>query len=245
MRGIRVLLVEDNPATCALLREFLEGAPGLEFCGEAHDGRAGLALLHREKPDLVLLDLVMPGLDGMGLLQALQEEPEQQRPRIIVLSGVGADEYIQRACELGAKYYLVKPINMVELADRIEVLFPRGEERRSAEAGLCAWLLIRLGADRQLEGYRYACHAVEYFLDGGTERIQMKEVYLRTAQRFDTSYSCVEKNLRTLVRNVHSAGQQLYCEALGFCGREKPPENGAFLRALANALLKNAGEQSS
>lgn len=238
MGAIRVLLVEDNQATRDLLRSFLEGSPGLEVCGEAGDGREGLEVLRRERPDLVLLDLVMPGLDGMGLLRALREEPVQERPKVIVLSGVGADEYVQRACELGAKYYLVKPVNLVELASHIELLFPK-EEAERPETGLAAWLLLRLGADRRLEGYRYACFAAELFLSTEREAVQMKEVYLRTAHRFGTSYSCVEKNLRTLVRNIHGAGKTLYTGVMGFGGLEKPPENSVFLHALARELKKN------
>lgn len=238
MGTIRVLLVEDNLATRDLLRSFLERAPGLEVCGEAGDGRTGLELLHQMRPDLVLLDLVMPGLDGMGLLRALQEDPPELRPKVIVLTGVGADEYVQRACELGAKYYMVKPISTVELANHIELLFSQ-EEAETPEAGLAAWLLLRLGADHRLEGYGYACYAAELFLKRGRERVQMKEVYLKTAAHFDTSYSCVEKNLRTLVRNIHAAQSPVYTGAMGFGGQEKPPENGAFLRALAEELRKS------
>ena len=234
MDTIRVFLVEDNQATRDLLRAFLGGLPGIEVCGEAGDGKAGLELARRERPDLVLLDLVMPGLDGIGFLRALQEE--DYRPKVIVLSGVGADEYVQRACELGAKFYLVKPVNLAELANHIALLFPDGKEEQPVRAGAADRLLLNLEADPRLEGFHYAAFAAGLFLENWGGRIQMKEIYLRTARRFGTSYSCVEKNLRTLVRHVHAAQTDTYTVDMGFAGREKQPENGAFLRALAEAL---------
>lgn len=230
MRDIRVLLVEDNCSTCALLRAFFDQAEGLTVCGEAHDGWEGVALLRERRPDLVLLDLIMPGMDGLEFLQAMEGEAE--KPKVVVLSGVAADEYVQRACRLGASYYLVKPVNLTELAGRIDALFPEKAER--ADQGLAAWALLRLGADRESLGYRYARFALELLAkDGG---LQMKTLYLDTANAFDTTYSRVEKNLRTLIKNIHKAGGALYTNNLGFGGREKPPDNGTFLRALAEEL---------
>ena len=71
MSGIRILLVDDNPSARALLAAFVEETPGLELCGEAGDGWQGLELTGRLGPDLVLLDLIMPGLDGIGFLEGL------------------------------------------------------------------------------------------------------------------------------------------------------------------------------
>ena len=132
MSGIRVLLVDDNPSARALLAAFMEQTEGLELCGEAGDGWQGLELTGRLRPDLVLLDLIMPGLDGIGFLEGLSGLPGGQKPRVIVLSGVSTDAYVQHSCRMGADYYLVKPVNLHQLAQRISALFPAGEARQES-----------------------------------------------------------------------------------------------------------------
>lgn len=228
----RVLMIEDNHAACALMRAFLELSDTLEVCGEAHDGFKGLELLHTEWPDLVLLDLIMPGMDGLQFLQALQDERPVKRPKILVLSGVGSDEFVQRAISLGADYYLMKPVRYEELAMRINALFPEGE----APPSRAVWLLLQMGAEEGCQGFSFACRGAELLRAWG-KSTQLKEVYLCLAKEFGTNYSRVEKNLRTTVRQIHTAGTALYRERMGaLAGEEKQPDNGTFLRALAKEL---------
>lgn len=227
----RVLIVEDNHAACALMRAFLELSGTLEVCGEAHDGYEGLELLHTQWPDLVLLDLIMPGMDGLQFLQALLDERPAKRPKILVLSGVGSDEFVQRAISLGADYYLMKPVRYEELAVRINALFPVEE----APPSRAVWLLLQMGAGEKCQGFPFACHGAELLRVQG-EDTQLKEIYLCLAKEFGTTYSCVEKNLRTTVRQVHAAGTPLYRTCMGSAHEEKQPDNGTFLRALAKAL---------
>lgn len=237
---IRVLTVEDDRATCALLRAFLELTEGRVICGEAHDGWEGLELVHALQPDLVLLDLVMPGLDGLGFLQALADNPPAVRPKIIVLSGVCSDGYVQRACRLGVSYYMVKPVKLTELALRIEALFAVPAE---PDEEVTAYLLQAMGANKDCLGFRFACYGAGLF-PGGEAPPQLKEIYLRIAKRFSTSYSCVEKNLRTTVRQVHGGDTPLYRKRMGFSLQEKPPDNGTFLRRLAELVKPNTAHKT-
>lgn len=229
-RTIQVLIVEDNLATCALLRAFLERTEEMELCGEAHNGWEGLDLLCQRQPDLVLLDLIMPGLDGLGFLAAMRTQCLDRRPKVVVVSGVGSDEFVQRAIHLGASYYLIKPVRLEELTVRIRELFSNEEE----PSGRVGWFLLRLGANRDCQGFRMACRAAMLLREG--EGSQLKQVYFRLAEEFDTSWSCVERNLRTTVRQVHTAATRLYRDEMDFAAQKKPPDNGAFLRALARML---------
>ena len=179
MKGIRILLVDDNPSARALLAAFVNNTPGLELCGEAGDGWQGLELTARLRPDLVLLDLIMPGLDGIGFLEGLGGLPGGGKPRVIILSGVSADAYVQHSCRLGADYYLVKPVDLHQLARRISALFPDGEHPE--DSGPADFLLLRLGADSRLEGYGQLSYALE-LVSGCGRAMRMKEIYLSTAE---------------------------------------------------------------
>ncbi len=230
-KRIRVLIVEDNLSTCALLRAFLGRCGPIEICGEAHNGKEGLSLLRESAPDLVLLDLIMPEMDGMGFLEALRDESHKWQPKVLVLSGVGSDEFVQRAVRLGASYYLMKPVYPEELTARISALFPEEEEVPAR----CAWMLLHMGASRDCLGFRFACLGAELLASLG-EEVQMKEIYLRVAQKHGTTWSCVERNLRTTVRQIHAANTALYRSRLGFSAGDQRPDNSTFLRALAKAL---------
>ena len=106
MAPIRVLVCDDVEAFRALMRYTLQEDPGIEVVGEAGDGMAAIDAAERLQPDVVLLDLTMPVLDGIDAIPAvLQRAPAT---RIVALSGWGADRMADAALELGAVAYLEK-----------------------------------------------------------------------------------------------------------------------------------------
>ena len=80
--------------------------------GIANNGVEAIKLIEEKKPDLVVLDIIMPILDGLGVLEKLNTMDLDPKPRIIVLSAVGQDKITQRAISLGADYYVIKPFDM-------------------------------------------------------------------------------------------------------------------------------------
>ncbi|MEU6431352.1 response regulator transcription factor [Microbispora sp. NPDC046973] len=103
---IRVLIVDDHQVVRQGLRYVLEDEPGIEVTGECGDGHAALEAIARLEPDVVLLDMLMPGLDGIGVLERLKESPV--RPAVIVLTSYAEDEQALRAVRAGALSYLPK-----------------------------------------------------------------------------------------------------------------------------------------
>ena len=109
----RVLVVDDEAMVCVFLRTILSSAPDLEVVGEAHDGAAGVEAVLRDRPDVVLMDLRMPGMDGLAAIEKINERPDP--PNIVVLTTFDADEYVLRALRAGATGFLVKSTPPEEL----------------------------------------------------------------------------------------------------------------------------------
>ena len=112
--AIRVLIVDDHEVVREGLRSFLELQDGIEVAGEAGDGEAAVAAVEDLTPDVVLMDLVMPRLDGVGAMQALRERGS--RARVIVLTSFTEDAKLLPAIRAGAAGYLLKNVAPAELA---------------------------------------------------------------------------------------------------------------------------------
>ena len=119
-----VLLVDDHAVVREGLRTFLELQDGIEVVGEAEDGNAAIAEARRLDPDVILMDLVMPELDGVGAMRALREQAP--RSRVIVLTSFLDDERLLPAIQAGAAGYLLKNAQPAELARAIHAA-QRGE----------------------------------------------------------------------------------------------------------------------
>ncbi|MEU2601275.1 response regulator transcription factor [Streptomyces hirsutus] len=109
----RVVVVDDEPMVCVFLRTILDSAQDLEVVDEAHDAVAGIEAVRRSRPDVVLMDLRMPGMDGLTAIERINKFAEP--PNIVVLTTFDADEYVLRALRAGATGFLVKSTPPEEL----------------------------------------------------------------------------------------------------------------------------------
>ncbi|MFE4873666.1 response regulator [Streptomyces sp. NPDC056682] len=113
MSVARIVVVDDEPMVCVFLRTILDSAQDLEVVGMAHDGAAGIEAVRRSRPDVVLMDLRMPGMDGLAAIERINELA--QPPNIVVLTTFDADQYVLRALRAGATGFLVKSTPPEEL----------------------------------------------------------------------------------------------------------------------------------
>ena len=115
---IRVLIAEDNRDFTTLLSSCFSLYPDIEIAGVARDGAEALRQIEGLNPDVLLLDIVMPVMDGMEVLERLHASGER-RPAVFVLSAISSEQIVQRAIELGAVYYFVKPCNTEVMIEKI------------------------------------------------------------------------------------------------------------------------------
>lgn len=120
-QSIRVLLVDDHLVTRAGARRILEDAPEIEVVGEASDGAEALVQVDALEPDIVALDIDMPGMDGIKTCQALlaRERP----PRVLALTGHDKDAYVREMTRLGVHGYLLKSAGPDELIDAVRAIY--------------------------------------------------------------------------------------------------------------------------
>ena len=118
---IRILIVDDHPVVCSGLTSMLSVQAGIEVIGSASSGEEALSIVRRDLPDLMLLDLRMPGMDGIGVLNALKKM--ERAPRVVVLTSFEKEEDIYRAIRAGAHGYLLKDTSESEMIAAINIVF--------------------------------------------------------------------------------------------------------------------------
>jgi len=123
---IRVLVVDDQAVVRMGLATLIASEDGLELVGEAGDGRTGLDMVRATRPDVVLCDIRMPVLDGLGLLRELGEAPDLAGVRVVMLTTFELDEYVFEALRLGASGFLLKDAHPAGLLDAIRVVADGG-----------------------------------------------------------------------------------------------------------------------
>ena len=120
---IRILIVDDHPVVVAGLASMLGTQPGMQVAGSAEGGAEALELLRTTHADIVLLDLRMPGMNGIDTLRALRRD--KSSTRVIILTSFETDEDIYRAVQAGAQGYLLKDTRQSEMIEAIRTSFPR------------------------------------------------------------------------------------------------------------------------
>jgi DNA-binding NarL/FixJ family response regulator len=140
---IRVVVVDDEPMVCAHLRTILGSAGDLEVVGEAHDGAAAVEAVLRNRPDVVLMDLRMPGVDGLTAIERINKLRDP--PALVALTTFDADQYVLRALRAGAAGFLVKSTPPEELIRLVRV----AADGNMVLSPVAARRLVAASADQQ------------------------------------------------------------------------------------------------
>lgn len=254
---IKVLIGDDNRDFCDLLRSYIESQEDLELAGVAHNGSEVIEAVGRHSPDLVILDIIMPHLDGIAVLERLNQLDPRQRPRIIMLTALGQENITQRVLEMGADYYVLKPFSLDTLGTRIRQLVqsaavemaPSLEQTdempvqmlrsRTLDTDVTT-IIHEIGIPAHIKGYRYLREAILMvvnrveFLTGVT-----KELYPAIARTHGTTPSRVERAIRHAIEVAWSRGNlEALNQLFGYSmSRERgKPTNSEFIAMVADRL---------
>ncbi len=250
MKQTRVLIVDDNVEVRRALREYLETQEDIVVVGEAESGVQALEHIADTHVDVMLLDVVMPQLDGFGVL-AQMKTMTGEVPKVIMVTALGRDDFVMRALSLGAQYYMIKPVELSVLRDRIydvANLRPLAREQsllspvapgNSLDEQL-ANLFLTLGIPAHIKGYHFMREAIKMVVENG-ELINSitKELYPGIARRFNTTASKVERAIRHAIEVAWARGRmETLNKALGcrVIVPQERPTNGEFIAMIADKL---------
>ncbi|MEW5784900.1 MAG: sporulation transcription factor Spo0A [Bacillota bacterium] len=261
---LKVLIADDNREFNELLTTYLNMEPDFEVIGTAYNGKEALELIREESPDVLLLDIIMPHLDGIGVLEALSEMDLDPRPHVIMLTAFGHENITRRAVELGAAYYILKPFNMETLAERIRQLNgtgslpPAGRMTAAVKKGSrkvpleeeVTEILHQIGIPAHIKGYLYLREAIIMVVEdvdllGSVTKI----LYPSIAERFTTTPSRVERAVRHAIEVAWSRNNiDIIKKFFGYTIKTEKgkPTNSEFIAMMADRLrLSNKAQLSS
>jgi len=261
---ISVLIADDNKEFCSILNDYLLNQRDIIVTAVAKDGREALALIEEKQPDLVVLDIIMPHLDGLGVLEKLNSMNLEKMPRIIVLSAVGQDKITQKAITLGADYYVVKPFDMDVFTKRIRELFNGSSnevvkkhsstivetEAKPVSKGPIDLeteitnIIHEIGVPAHIKGYMYLREAITMVVnDMELLSAVTKELYPSIAKKYNTTASRVERAIRHAIEVAWGRGQvDAINKLFGYTihNEKGKPTNSEFIAIIADKLrLKN------
>lgn len=261
---IKVLVADDNREFATTLATYISNEENLEIVGIAKDGKEAVKLIEELKPDIAILDIIMPHLDGIGVLERVNEMSHIKAPMSIILSAVGQDKITQKAISLGAQYYMIKPFDIGVLIQRIKELksnyvtpiknftFTKEQknqyidiapEHKKSNQGLEALvtnIIHEVGIPAHIKGYQYLREAIMMVVNNIDILNQItKQLYPEIGRKFNTTPSRVERAIRHAIEVAWGRGEASAMEMLfGYtvCSVKGKPTNSEFIAMIADKL---------
>ena len=238
---ITVLISDDNNEFATTLANYLEKDEDMQVVGMAKDGEEALSIISTLKPDVVLLDVIMPHLDGIGVLEKLNMIKMNKKAYEICSKAkvsVGQDKITQKAITLGAQYYVVKPFDIEVLIKRIKELryyqpstnrgsfivketksqyidIPQQIDKKSEDGleALVTNIIHEVGVPAHIKGYQYLREAIMMVVNDIDIINQItKQLYPDIAKKYHTTPSRVERAIRHAIEVAWGRGEPAVVE---------------------------------
>ena len=262
---IRVVIADDNRDFVEILREYINSQDDMLLTGVAYNGNDALEMIRKEEPDVVVLDIIMPHLDGLGVMEKIDDIAK--KPRVIILTSFGQENMTHRAVQLGADYYILKPFDLDTLGKRIrqlvgntevspgyststKTLLTTGDSVNLAKTTAIKTsktvevevtkMIPQMGVPAHVKGYQYLRDAIvsvikEVSLLGAVT----KELYPMIAKKYNTTPSRVERAIRHAIELAWDRGNiEFMNKFFGYTinvDRGKPT-NSEFIAMVADKL---------
>ncbi len=258
MEKLNVAIADDNEKMVGKLTDLVRSEPDFQVIGTAGNGEDVLRLIREASPDIVLLDLIMPKMDGLSVMEKVREDATlKKKPAFIVITAVGHESVTEDAFRLGANYYIMKPFDDSLVRNRIRVIGGKRTEngkKRPAESGAISQeeyikrnlendvtvMIHDMGVPAHIKGYQYLRDAIILSVeDMDMLNSITKILYPTIAKKHQTTSNRVERAIRHAIEVAWSRGNMDTIDAMfGYTvnsGKGKPT-NSEFIALLADRI---------
>lgn len=262
---IKICIADDNNELLQMLEEFIALQPNMEVIGTCTNGNSTLKMVEEKLPDILILDIIMPHLDGLGVLENLQLLALPKKPYVIILTSFGQERITQKALSLGADYFILKPFDVENLAKHISLVFSTqktqpaymekslasGFNHRVQEApptykkpvnldNSITAIIHEIGIPAHIKGYMYLREAITMVYNNADLIGSVTKVlYPDIAKKYNTTASRVERAIRHSIEVAWSRGNMDAISSIfGYTvslSRTKPT-NSEFIAMVADKL---------
>lgn len=241
----RIVIADDNVGLTISLKEFFDSTDDYEVVGLADNGSSALRLVEKTSPDFLLLDIVMPELDGFGVLASLKSK----KPVVVMMSQLASDGFVQKAFKYGASYFLAKPFDYDTLKATLDELVaePQKSQKTVHNKSLdekISNLFISVGIPAHIKGYQFLREAIKMTIDSPDIISSItKKLYPTIAERFNTSPSKVERAIRHAIEVAWNRGKIENINnifGIKIYSPNEKPTNGEFIALIADKMLLEA-----
>ena len=255
MNKINVAIADDNQRTVEMMTELLEQESDIEVIASADDGEEALRIIKEKQPDVVLLDLIMPKMDGLSVMEKVNmDEQITKRPEFIIVTAVGQERITEDAFRKGASYYVMKPFHNDMILSRIKDA-GNGERKNSSESESrnavskkqeynletrVTDMIHEIGIPAHIKGYHYLRDAIIMAVDDmDVLNAITKVLYPTIAKMHQTTASRVERAIRHAIEVAWSRGKlDTLDELFGYTvsNRKGKPTNSEFIALIADKI---------
>lgn len=252
MGEIKIAIADDNRDFCDILEEYLSEQEDFKVVAKAYNGNQALEIIQEKEPDVIVLDIIMPHLDGIGVLENMCVMDLKKRPKVIILTTLGQEATTQRSIELGADYYILKPFDLEVLGTRVRQLFETtvtreknvvypgtGRFQKNMDVEVTR-IIHQMGVPAHIKGYQYLRDAILFVIDEvSLLGAVTKELYPMIAEKYGTTASRVERAIRHAIELAWDRGNvEMMTKFFGYTiniERGKPT-NSEFIAMVADKL---------
>lgn len=251
MEKVKVLVVDDDKKYAKELEAFIKSTDDLTCCGVAFDGAEAIGMVEQTKPDIVVLDAILPKRDGLAVLRHFEGTDAKEKPVFILNTASTLTSLFEVAARYGASYFMIKPQGHDSVCDIIrdlcgikktykaEIPAPIADNKLDLES-LVTQYIHELGVPAHIKGYHYLRTAIMMVVkDMDLLNYITKELYPEIAKAYQTTSSRVERAIRHSIEVAWTRGKpQTMNEVFGYTintGKGKPT-NSEFIAMVADRI---------
>lgn len=256
MEKVKIAIADDNKELVKTMGSYFEKHPEIEVIWTAHNGKVCLSLIEEQTPDVLLLDIIMPHLDGIAVLDILNKKNRLHDVNIIMLTAFGQEDVMTQAANLGASYFMMKPFEFERLIQQIFQVagtkknpLPIAEGQTDEQKGSVSQKMLdttitsiikEIGVPAHIKGYTYLREAIHMvYTDIDLLGAVTKILYPDIAEKYNTTPSRVERAIRHAIEVAWNRGNyDVISKMFGYTVHhlKSKPTNSEFIAMIADKI---------